>query len=170
MSIQTELTRLTNAKAAIQTAIEGKGVTVPSGTLLDGMAALIESIEAGGGSSTKDFYFGTNTLSYVSKTMNVPWPNIPDVLVIVGPVTGLSSADYVGLVVYIKDEDGSIYQEKWRYQSKKYLVGTSAADGSLFTLSKFENTGFTISINSGETSYGKLFSAVDYRVFVAKLF
>ena len=49
MSIQTELTRLTNAKAAIKTAIEGKGVTVPDGILLDGMAALIESIEAGGG-------------------------------------------------------------------------------------------------------------------------
>lgn len=46
MSIQTELTRITNAKAAIKTAIEGKGVTVPDGTLLDGMAALIESIEA----------------------------------------------------------------------------------------------------------------------------
>ena len=53
MSIQTELTRLTNAKAAIQTAIEGKGVTVPSGTLLDGMASLIESIQAGGGSGAK---------------------------------------------------------------------------------------------------------------------
>ena len=51
MSIQSELTRLTNAKAAIQTAIEGKGVTVPSGTLLDGMAALIDAIEAGGDSS-----------------------------------------------------------------------------------------------------------------------
>ena len=51
MSIQTELTRITNAKAAIKTAIEGKGVTVPDGTLLDGMAALIESIEAGGGVS-----------------------------------------------------------------------------------------------------------------------
>ena len=50
MSIQTELTRITNAKAAIKAAIEGKGVTVPDGTLLDGMAALIESIEAGGGS------------------------------------------------------------------------------------------------------------------------
>lgn len=49
MSIQTELTRIINAKAAIKTAIEGKGVTVPAGTLLDGMAALIESIEAGGG-------------------------------------------------------------------------------------------------------------------------
>ena len=51
MSIQTELTRLTNAKAAIKTAIEGKGVTVPDATLLDGMAALIESIQAGGGTT-----------------------------------------------------------------------------------------------------------------------
>lgn len=49
MSIQTDLTRIKNAKAAIKSAIEGKGVTVPDGTLLDGMAALIESIEAGGG-------------------------------------------------------------------------------------------------------------------------
>ena len=49
MSIQTELTRITNAKAAVKAAIEGKGVTVPEGTLIDGMAALIESIEAGGG-------------------------------------------------------------------------------------------------------------------------
>lgn len=49
MSIQSELTRLTDAKAAIKTAIEGKGVTVPDTTLLDGMAALIEAIEAGGG-------------------------------------------------------------------------------------------------------------------------
>ena len=49
MSIQTELTRIINAKAAIKTAIEGKGVTVPDGTLLGGMASLIASIEAGGG-------------------------------------------------------------------------------------------------------------------------
>ena len=58
MSIQTELTRIINAKAAIKTAIEGKGVTVPDGTLLDGMASLIESIEAGGaaGAAGKIFY------------------------------------------------------------------------------------------------------------------
>ena len=52
MSIQTELTRITNAKTAIKTAIEGKGVTVPSGTKLDGMAALIEAIQAGGGGTS----------------------------------------------------------------------------------------------------------------------
>ena len=56
MSIQTELTRLTNAKSAIKAAIEGKGVTVPDATLLDGMAALIESIEAGGGGGIRATY------------------------------------------------------------------------------------------------------------------
>ena len=49
MGIQTDLSRIINAKAAIKAAIEGKGVTVPDATLLDGMASLIESIEAGGG-------------------------------------------------------------------------------------------------------------------------
>ena len=63
MSIQSELTRLTDAKAAIKTAIEGKGVTVPSDTLLDGMAALIESIEAGGGvESLFGTYFETGSI------------------------------------------------------------------------------------------------------------
>lgn len=66
MSIQSELTRLTNAKAAIQTAIEGKGVTVPSGTLLDGMAALIEGIEAGGAKiATGSFTPAENCNHYV---------------------------------------------------------------------------------------------------------
>ena len=43
-----EAVRLANAKTAIATAIEGKGVTVPEGTKPDGMAPLIESIEASG--------------------------------------------------------------------------------------------------------------------------
>lgn len=49
MSIATEVSRLQDAKAAIKAAIEGKGVTVPDGTLLDGMASLIVAIEAGVG-------------------------------------------------------------------------------------------------------------------------
>lgn len=61
MSVQSEITRLENAKAAIKAAIEGKGVTVPDTTLLDGMASLIESIEAGGGSATS--ITGTITLN-----------------------------------------------------------------------------------------------------------
>lgn len=59
MSIQTELTRITNAKAAIKAAIEGKGVTVPDGTKVDGLAELIKSIEAGG--SENQLVYGTYT-------------------------------------------------------------------------------------------------------------
>lgn len=44
MSIATEITRLQDAKDAVKTAIEGKGVTVPTDTLLDGYASLIGSI------------------------------------------------------------------------------------------------------------------------------
>lgn len=68
MSIQSELTRLTNAKAAIKTAIEGKGVTVPSGTLLDGMASLIESIEAGGSSVEIPSGYQLSTGTYTPNT------------------------------------------------------------------------------------------------------
>lgn len=52
MSIASEITRLQNAKASIKTSIEGKGVTVPSSTTLDGYAALITSIPTGGGESS----------------------------------------------------------------------------------------------------------------------
>ena len=68
MSIQTELTRITNAKAAIKAAIEGKGVTVPDATLLDGMASLIESIEAGGG-----YEITTGYITPAETTTSLSW-------------------------------------------------------------------------------------------------
>lgn len=52
MSVQTEIDRIKNAKTAISTAIASKGVNVPDGTKLDGMAPLINSIETGGGDVT----------------------------------------------------------------------------------------------------------------------
>ena len=48
MSISSEITRISNAKTAIAQSIANKGVTVPSGTKIDGMAALIDSIQTGG--------------------------------------------------------------------------------------------------------------------------
>lgn len=44
MSISSEITRLESAKASIKEAIITKGVAVPSGTTLDGFAALIADI------------------------------------------------------------------------------------------------------------------------------
>lgn len=49
MSVQTEITRLEDAKAAIVAAVEGKNVVVPEGTKLDEIARLIEMIKTGGG-------------------------------------------------------------------------------------------------------------------------
>lgn len=48
MSIQSEINRISGAKSDIADAIEDQGVTVPSGTKLDGMANLIGQIPAGG--------------------------------------------------------------------------------------------------------------------------
>ena len=69
MSVQSEITRLANAKTAIATAIEGKGVTVPEGTKLDGMATLVEAIEAGGGS---DIVVGTFTTAEDTDLITLP--------------------------------------------------------------------------------------------------
>lgn len=78
MSVQSEITRLQNAKAAIKTAIEGKGVTVPNGTLLDGMASLIEAIEVGGSSDYTPFELVTmGTITPTEDTKNLAIP-IPD--------------------------------------------------------------------------------------------
>ena len=61
MSVQSEITRLENAKNSISTAITNKGVTVPSGTKLDGMAVLIGSIESGGANlQTKSVTYTSN--------------------------------------------------------------------------------------------------------------
>lgn len=48
MSIQTQIERLTDAKAALKTAIEQKGVAVPEGAPLEQYAPLVEQIADGG--------------------------------------------------------------------------------------------------------------------------
>ena len=49
MSIRSEIDRLKTAKSGLATAIIGKGVTVPDGTLLSEYPALIDQIQASGG-------------------------------------------------------------------------------------------------------------------------
>ena len=88
MSVQSEITRLKNAKAAIKAAIEGKGITVPDTTLLDGMAALIESIEAGG--SENQLVYGTYTpasdqTAAYGGSFSAEFGFVPDVFVMCQP-------------------------------------------------------------------------------------
>lgn len=52
MSIQTQINRISESVSAALTALAEKGVTVPDDTKVDGLAALIETIESGGGGSS----------------------------------------------------------------------------------------------------------------------
>ena len=56
MSIATEITRLQGAKDALKTAIEGKGVQVPSSALIDAYPDLVDQIQQGGGESLTEAY------------------------------------------------------------------------------------------------------------------
>lgn len=78
MSIASEITRLQTAKADLKTAIEGKGVTVPSSAKLDAYPALVESIQQGGGGDDENWYlFGRRSIVYVfTKTNDTTWTEI----------------------------------------------------------------------------------------------
>ena len=57
MAISDEISRLQSAKSALKTSIEGKGVTVSSSAKLEDYPALVDSIEAGGGSGDGKFLY-----------------------------------------------------------------------------------------------------------------
>ena len=136
MSIQTELTRITNAKAAIKTAIEGKGVTVPDGTLLDGMAALIESIQAGGGSGGGQAFQCGTVVSADGTNLVVPC-TLDNILIVRKYVNSTSNMAYL-LNATLLVADGL-----------KIQIGTSSS-GSLIN----QGTGvFSITKQNGQTTF-----------------
>lgn len=92
MSVGTEISRLENAKAAITTAIAGKGVTVPSGTKLDSMAALIDNIQAGGGANELLEWFGGS--KYYTTTVT-PTSNVAQITITPDDATILSSPKFL---------------------------------------------------------------------------
>ena len=95
MSIQTELTRIINAKASIVAAIEGKGVTVPDGTKLDGLAALIESIEAGGGVSGITYGIYIPSVTGTSHTIEHGLGVVPKLFAICAGSRSMDSISYL---------------------------------------------------------------------------
>ena len=127
MSIQTELTRITNAKAAIKAAIEGKGVTVPDTTLLDGMAALIESIEAGGG----DIRIEQGSVTFAEPQLGYSFvTDSPDIF-----------------IAYIEDDS------KPQYSSSPY-IWVMIQDTRLFnSYGKMKKTGYIFGYNEGSHKY-----------------
>ena len=178
MSIQTELTRIINAKAAIKAAIEGKGVAVPDGTLLDGMASLIESIEAGGGGFEN---IQTVTGSFTPESLiNVPtqeWPStdaftvehnagfVPRAAIAYTGTYGASNLTlYAAIVNGLYKDTGytiSTYSVHQYYSNKKYMnnniirTGVNTWSDSVFTIA---HSDYSIQLSSGTTVNWVVFS------------
>lgn len=117
MSIATEVSRLHSAKVAIKSAIEGKGVTVPDTTLLDGMAALIESIEAGGG--------GEQSLGYATGTF-IPESNTKVVVIThnLGRIPSFIFVYYTGTYSVISTFPNHVISDLFATIGKQLMVRT----------------------------------------------
>ena len=172
MSIQTELTRLTNAKAAIQTAIDGKGVSVPSGTLLDGMAALIEAIEAGsGGSGTVSGYVtGTYTVASditiginISKAVKID-TGLSEVKIFAFSknfkVSSVSDYElFSGIWVY---NNGDYYGIRYQKQTSANTARYSLNINNQSTANDFYNEGNGVMSIKGLTTSTKISAGTEY--------
>ena len=100
MSISSEITRISNAKTAISESIANKGVTVPSGTKIDGMATLIDSIQTGGaavqpskaltgtsnGTTTGTTDAAYDAIKQVDLTVNVSGGGVEDTVTVTLPI------------------------------------------------------------------------------------
>lgn len=106
MSVSTELTRIQGGKTSLKTSIEAKGVTVPSATLIDGYATLIDQITGGGSgnpilkSIDISAFSGTTFNNLTSYVTGITIPRI---------VTGFNSIPFNGLtnLVEVKVESGN---------------------------------------------------------------
>ena len=130
--------------APIVAAIEGKGVTVPDGTLLDGMAALIESIEAGGGSGGLPAPFtaiktGTFTLASLVYCYKYPITHglgiAPTLFAVYNDVNVISSGS-IAFVIYLAHSNTNTKMVGAMANSKNTVYGT--IDASRFVVD--ENT------------------------------
>ena len=162
MSIQTELTRITNAKAAVKAAIEGIGVTVPDGMLLDGMAPLIESIEAGVGNFATGTF--TTTDDFTSNVVINHNLGIKPKFIIVlcaNASTYFNSANYWLAFYYLYQYNSEQYGHKFqtptdgyaRYGSG-YISGSQNGNTEAWYRVNVDETTFTLKQAKISSKYG----------------
>lgn len=155
MSIQSEITRLETAKSAIAAAIAGKGVTVPDGTMLDGMAALIEAISAGGGVDFGDFtpYLWSRNIYNDSWTIYIG-------TVYGAPPEVAGATRYIGIVFI----DPSDYEAivKTAAANRSFAFFAYNMDGTTGATSLYYNISNGKIVSQSATLNGKNFNAKTY--------
>ena len=108
MSISSEITRISNAKTAIAQSIANKGVTVPSGTKIDGMAALIDSIQTGGGGAVQP----SKSLTVTSNGTTTITPDAPyDAIKQVDLTVNVSGSELATVTISVGTEISITYYD-----------------------------------------------------------
>ena len=150
MSMQTDLTRIKNAKAAIKAYIEGNGLTVPEGTLLDGMASMLESIEAGSGNFATGTFTTTDDITsnvVINHNLGVKPKFMIVLCTYVSTYTG-SSANWLAFY-YLYQYDSTFYGHKYQAPSSSKV---GFANGAV-SESGIGKTGAWYKVNVDETTF-----------------
>lgn len=140
MSIASEISRLQTAKVSIKTAIENKGVTVPSATKLDGYASLIDSISGSSNIVQGEFTTGSSS-GYHNITL---------------PYTG--NGYPIACIVVVKGGAYNSSVSPWYSAIQRYAVGQWTMSKSVmdstptYTTSGTQNQGVTTAIYKNSTS------------------
>ena len=151
MSIATDLTRLQTAKADLKTAIEGKGVTVPSATKIDGYADLVESIETGGG----EIESGTFTPASNGKQVSINVSKAPTHFLLRTDVDNITDTNNTWKEygnVYLSPTDGG-------FDFMRYGASNNTAQRRTANYYSYSNGAFTIN------SYAEVVAGVTYEWF-----
>lgn len=134
MSVRTEITRLTNAKSAIGTAIRNKGVAVPSSTKLDGMSLLIDQISGSGVNKS-----GSRISLNSSLTVNIHHQQAGSGTPSPTNIRQISGWSGCHLHVSPTTTGGTVYNISWSSEAEDVFDGTlDLATGELVSTSFLE--------------------------------
>jgi hypothetical protein len=154
-NISEQISRLRTAKNAIKTAIEGKGVTVPDTTLLDAYAALIDSIEAGGGGDVLNFFGG----SKYCITEATPTSDTEQITITPDDTTILDSPKFL---LVTQDIPAARNEVQTRAIARAPSAGNYISALIAFSIGQVCVSGFAcISSYDGSSSYSRVYSDIN---------
>lgn len=136
MSIASEITRLQGAKADIKSAIEAKGVTVPSNAKLDDYDTYIDEIETGGGTA--------ETLADVNKVLDGFYDYLNDLPSSYETITSDNVVLYTpsqDFTTYYITKNNNIYRIAWTKQGVGIAKASSGTSAGKFEVAIDRTTG-----------------------------
>ena len=146
MSIQTELARIKGAKANLQSWVEENGVTVPDGTLIDGLVELAKTVETGGG--------GEQSLGYATGTF-IPESDTKLVVIThnLGRIPSFIFVYYTGTYSVVSNFQNNVISDLFATIGKQLMVRTYNKNYMIreYNITNFEGAGRPIQ-NADETN------------------